>query len=144
DPTVDLGGLVCANAGTYQLEVRCVGGACSNVDEILVECVDVRPDAGPNVFTCDGDTFNITRASSLRTNCSGTLYQWFDSLGNALSAPNSDPTYSGTMTNCPDTKTLTLVASCIDAGFTSCAGTDTVDIICTKPEVLVPLSNVRC
>jgi hypothetical protein len=144
DPTVDLGGLVCANAGDYQLEVRCVGSTCSDVDEVLIQCVDVRAFGGPDVHTCDGDTFNITQASSLRTNCTQSSYQWFDALGNALTVPSASPDYTGSMSGCPVTKTLTLVASCTDAGFTTCSGSDDVDVICTKPQVPVPLTNVRC
>jgi hypothetical protein len=55
DPTLDLGPLACADAGTYTLEVRCqVGGPCSSADAVVVGCVSVATPVPTAADTCGG------------------------------------------------------------------------------------------
>ena len=146
-PILDLGTMTCPAAGTYQAEVRCAGSAnCSGADDVVVKCVQVLANAGRDLSTCEGQTFTIDDARSVATNCRSVIYAWFDNAmpPNQLTPFGPDPTFQGTLANCPGTVTLLMAAVCNDPGFVGCGTIDSVDVSCTKPQPPVPAAITGC
>lgn len=144
-PFLNLGPLTCALAGPYTLEVRCTTDQfCTEVDDVIVTCVEVAASAGPDFSTCEGDTFDITWARATGSGCAEVLYAWFDAAGNQLTPLGPDPTFSGSLVNCPGVLTLQFLATCNDPGFTTCGSVDTVDITCPAALDPIPIVTPGC
>jgi hypothetical protein len=146
DPVYSVTNPTCDQAGFHSVDVSCeTGGPCLDTDTVLVECVEVLADAGPDVQVCEGVASVIDQAGAISQGCVRILFQWYDTMGTPLTPVLTDPTVGlPPLTNCPGTLTLVLVAACGDAGFETCGTFDAMDVDCLAPADPVPTATVTC